>query len=90
MERQINFSKSEPENKYILKQKNKEEKMEIDSNDLNLNGKVFYDTFFANNKFNKGDIFNFTCEIENPSSIDIHIFEKVKELFMYIQKELNK
>lgn len=90
MEKEINFSKSKSENKYIFKEKNKREKMEIDCTNLSLNGKTFYEVFFANGNFNKGDTFKLESKIKNPSPIEKHIFEKIKELFNNIQNELNK
>ena len=90
MNKKIYFSKSELENKYILKEESKKEKMEIDSTNLNLYGKLLYNTFFANNKFNKGDTFELKFKINSPSSVEKHIFEKLVELFKDIQNELNK
>ena len=89
MKRTINFNKDKNKN-YVFKEINSKNKLIINCIDKILSGKELYDTFFKNSKFNKGDTFKLDIKIKNPTSTEKHIFEKIEELFIDIQNELNK
>lgn len=87
MKRIINFKKDKNKN-YIFEEQRTKNKLTIDSNNKKLSGKDLYYAFFNDNKFNKDDSFELINKLKTQNSTDKHIFEKMKDLFKEIEKQL--
>ena len=87
MKRIINFKKDKNKN-YIFEEQRTKNKLTIDSNNKKLSGEKLYYAFFEDNKFNKGDSFKLINKLKTQNSTDKHIFEKMKDLFEEIEKQL--
>lgn len=89
MKRIINFTKEK--DKYVFKEKNCNNKIEIDEIEKTLNGLELYNQFF--NEYSIGDSFEIVdCSTEDDKKNDklcYPIYMKVKELFNSINENLN-
>lgn len=88
MKRIINFTKAE--NKYIFKEENKDNKIEIEEDEKTLNGLELYNQFF--NVYSVEDSFEIvdctTEEDKKDDKICYPIYKKVSELFSSIEEAM--
>ena len=88
MKRTIKYVKDK--DKYIFKEENTDNYIEIDVTEKILSGLDLYNNFFKNyNKDDEFELINCTTEDDNKSDkICNGIFQKVKELFETIDKQM--